>query len=289
MDVRKRLFLVGCPRSGTTLLQSLIAAHPNVTSFPESHFFVRLYSTRGLMRHLGLASRMARSAMEAYFEDIGAEACYQNHTSSFMLRATTVCRTFIRTLDDLARQKGASFWLEKTPRHLHHISDIEALVPKTHVIHLLRRGEDTIASLYHAMNKYVEKWGGPVSIDECCRRWKHDIECSLRYAGKRGHTLVTYEQVVERTESTLRQIADDAGCTYDPSMTEDYAEASDEVIQSDEEWKEETSREIEQRRSAKFRQLFDVEEQRKITERVESLNEAIRNQGSISQEKKDIT
>ena len=33
------IFLVGCPRSGTTLLQSLIAAHPLVTSFSESNFF----------------------------------------------------------------------------------------------------------------------------------------------------------------------------------------------------------------------------------------------------------
>ncbi|MGC1525664.1 MAG: sulfotransferase, partial [Phormidesmis sp.] len=35
----KRLFLVGCARSGTTLLQSLLASHPGVASFPESNFF----------------------------------------------------------------------------------------------------------------------------------------------------------------------------------------------------------------------------------------------------------
>jgi hypothetical protein len=37
---RTRLFLVGCPRSGTTLLQSLLAAHPQIASFPESHFLL---------------------------------------------------------------------------------------------------------------------------------------------------------------------------------------------------------------------------------------------------------
>jgi hypothetical protein len=35
----KRIFLVGAPRSGTTILQSLLAAHPEVISFPESKFF----------------------------------------------------------------------------------------------------------------------------------------------------------------------------------------------------------------------------------------------------------
>lgn len=32
-----RLFIVGCPRSGTTLLQCLLAAHSQMISFPESH------------------------------------------------------------------------------------------------------------------------------------------------------------------------------------------------------------------------------------------------------------
>jgi hypothetical protein len=220
--------------------------------------------------------------MESYFKDIGAKTHYDNHASTLMLRAVTVCRAFIRTLDDLALRKGSTLWLEKTPRHLHHIADIESLVPETHVIHLFRRGEDTIASLYHAMNTYEEKWGGPVTLGECYRRWKHDIERSLEYVDEPGHTLVTYEQVVNRTESTLRQIADDAGFAYEPSMTEDYAEVSDEVIQSDEEWKEETGREIERSRSTKFQQLFDTDEQREIAERVQPLNEVIRNQKAVS-------
>src|SRR4051794_23668295 len=37
--IQERCFLVGCIRSGTTLLQSLLAAHPQVTSFPESMFY----------------------------------------------------------------------------------------------------------------------------------------------------------------------------------------------------------------------------------------------------------
>ena len=36
-----RVFVVGVPRSGTTLLQSLLAAHSRVASFTESHFWSR--------------------------------------------------------------------------------------------------------------------------------------------------------------------------------------------------------------------------------------------------------
>ena len=44
MKIERRIFIVGVPRSGTTLLQSLLAAHSELTSFTESHFFSRYFS-----------------------------------------------------------------------------------------------------------------------------------------------------------------------------------------------------------------------------------------------------
>jgi hypothetical protein len=38
----KRVFIVGCPRSGTTLVQALLARYPGVHSFPETRFFEAL-------------------------------------------------------------------------------------------------------------------------------------------------------------------------------------------------------------------------------------------------------
>ena len=38
-ESKKAVFIVGSARSGTTLLQSMLASHPEVYSFPETHFF----------------------------------------------------------------------------------------------------------------------------------------------------------------------------------------------------------------------------------------------------------
>ena len=42
--IDRRVFVVGVPRSGTTLVQSLLAAHSTMTSFTESHFFDRHFT-----------------------------------------------------------------------------------------------------------------------------------------------------------------------------------------------------------------------------------------------------
>ncbi|MGL6135938.1 MAG: sulfotransferase, partial [Planktothrix sp.] len=60
-----RLFLVGCPRSGTTLLQSLLAAHSQIASFPESQFFRCLLENRPPWRvKLRIPGRFARQRFE---------------------------------------------------------------------------------------------------------------------------------------------------------------------------------------------------------------------------------
>ncbi len=56
-----RIFLVGTPRSGTTLYQSIMAAHSQILSLPETHFFLNLIPKRNyIARALGLTNRIGK-------------------------------------------------------------------------------------------------------------------------------------------------------------------------------------------------------------------------------------
>jgi hypothetical protein len=228
------------------------------------------------MNEIGLASRKAREVMETYFQKIEAWKTYQAHSSLIMVRPQSLSKAFINTFDDLARERGGEYWLEKTPRHVRYLPEIEDNVSNYHVIHLLRQGEATVASLYHAQNTYPEKWGGEATIEECCRRWKNDVTISLRYYEKPNHTIVTYNSLVTETESTLQKIVGNVGLEYDSVMTEEYGAASDEIVDSDEEWKEEMKREIEHGQLKKFRKVFDPHQQERVSDQVHSINAAIR-------------
>jgi hypothetical protein len=144
---KKRFFLVGCPRSGTTLLQSLLTAHPQITSFPESHFFRHLIPDLNSKRYwLGIASRKAKPRFEAFLKEINREDM-SSHLSQLAIFQYQYIQAFFHVLDTITQQQGKTIWIEKTPGHVHCIDYIQKRVKKAKFIHLIRNGSDVVASL----------------------------------------------------------------------------------------------------------------------------------------------
>jgi LPS sulfotransferase NodH len=169
-ELLSRVFLVGCPRSGTTLLQSLLAANSCILSFPESHFYEDLFSGWPLLSALGISSRHARPRWNVFLEKIG-----HPEMNSILPKHAIFDRqlsgAFVEVLDTLTMKQGKPVWLEKTPGHLRCVDQIEKLVRNARFVHILRSGEDNIASLVAVGNKYPEPWGRWYgTLDRCIQR-----------------------------------------------------------------------------------------------------------------------
>ena len=99
-SIQQRLFLVGCPRSGTTLLQSFLAAHSEIYSFPESHFFNWLFFPGSLRTRLGLASNEIESQMLKFLAKIQRPEL-EKHLPKYGLFAKQYVDSFVQILDQL--------------------------------------------------------------------------------------------------------------------------------------------------------------------------------------------
>jgi hypothetical protein len=210
----------------------MLAAHPQIASFPESQFFMHLnprYEPR--RRALGLASQRAKPELEKFLHEIGQEKMLQR-LSRFAFFPSQYTKTFLEILDTLTEEQGKNLWVEKSPPHLHHIDFIEKLIPEAKFIHILRNGADVVASLYDATHKYPKSsWGNkPWSLDECIYLWIKGTQSSLSHQHKPNHILVKYEHLVEDPQSVLTELCRFIGVAFNEKMLREYSVAAKGVI-----------------------------------------------------------
>ncbi|MGL5059727.1 MAG: sulfotransferase [Microcoleus sp.] len=258
----QRIFLVGCPRSGTTILQSLLAAHPEVMSFPESKFF-----------HYLLYDKFAEnlpSRLEVFFKDeIKRPEFLQNFDSSQNNEAKT--SWFVGVLDSWAAEQNKSIWLEKTPEHIYFIPDIERFLPDVKFIHILRNGMDAIASMYEATRSFHDLWGGVWDLNHCIDRWQYAMLTSHKYVDRSNHILVKYEQLLDDKVKVLRELCKFIGIEYAPAMLDNYKQQAAN-LSLNLPWHQGIDRDIASTKSHKYHRLFKQDEISCILDKISWVN-----------------
>lgn len=263
-SISERVFLVGCPRSGTTLLQSMLMSHPRVESFPETKFFAHGFGGRRrwvlheTLRGWYLCYLLAHWLVENGYMEWGE--VYNLPVSWSRDRMVEVFRD---TLDHLANESGKDVWVEKTPRHLHFIDVICDHLPDAKFVHIVRDGRAVVASVYQLAHTNPEAWGSYQSIERVVRRWNRCVRDSLQYTSEDHHTAVGYEQLVKAPERVLRELSSFLNVSYDPAMIEDFHREAQRVVKSHETWKEDTttSSSLRHRGLDKFHSVFSTAEQ----------------------------
>ncbi|MEG4453604.1 sulfotransferase [Microcoleus sp. N9_A1] len=254
----KRIFLIGSPRSGTTMLQSLLAAHPEVISFPESKFFHYLLYKK-------FAGKLP-GRMEAFFKDeINRPELLQGFDDSQSLG--TKVSWFAGVLDGLAAEQNKSIWLEKTPEHIYFIDDIERFLPDAKFIHILRNGMDTIASLHEATRNSHDLWGPGWDLNHCIHRWKEATLISHKYAKKSNHILVKYEEIVDNKVKKLEELCHFMGVEYDGKMLEFYQEKAA-SLSLNLPWHQGIEREVKSSKIHKYHKIFTKNEVKDILDKI---------------------
>ncbi|NJR25525.1 MAG: polysaccharide deacetylase family protein [Richelia sp. CSU_2_1] len=261
----QRIFLVGCPRSGTTILQSLLAAHPEVISFPESKFFHYLLSDN-------LVEKLP-NRLEVFLRD---EIKHPEFLASFDRTQNTESKAswFVGVLDSLAAKQNKSIWLEKTPEHIYFIQDIERFLPDVKFIHILRNGMDAIASMYEATRNFHDLWGGVWDLDGCIERWQYAMLTSHKYVNNSNHILVKYEEILDNKVKILRELCRFIGIEYDAAMLDNYKQQAAN-LSLNLPWHQGIARDIASTKSHKYHQLFKQNEIVHVLSKIGWVNQQI--------------
>jgi hypothetical protein len=218
------MFVVGCPRSGTTLLQRMLDNHPQLTIANDTHFILRA-AKRTLRRDpQPLLTPDLVAAVQSYrrFYRMGLD-------DKDVKAAAEHCRTYAEFVGRLYTLRGKKnrkkLSGEKTPDNCRNMPLLHGLFPAARFVHIIRDGRNTALSTLNWANK--NKGPGKWSL------WNEDplATCALWWrwqagAGERdGHELgdsfyhrVKYEDLVSEPEKRLEAIAGFLGIPYSESM-----------------------------------------------------------------------
>lgn len=268
----RRVFIVGCARSGTTLLQSLLAAHPEIISFPETFFFVRVVAhTRRDRLHL------AAPNADAALRDLPMAGLKPRVRQKLpRLTVRQYVNAFVTAADEKAAEAGARVWIEKTPDHLWYLNEIERHVRIVHVIHVVREGRFVVASLRRQRRKYPETWGEDRPAQHLVRIWSRSVRESAHFVGRPNHSFVSYERLADDPAGVLHTQCRKLGVSSDrhtiDAMLQRYHVSVDGLtgslgkpgIATAEPWKNDVTAAIANRNTASWESDFSLDERATI-------------------------
>ncbi len=186
-DQHRPIFVVGSPRSGTTLLRLILDSHPNISCGPETHFLMGLSTIVGRRWEL--------------IERYGFEKAYWYRK---------VAEFFDSFQKDYAEMRGKKRWADKTPYYTTILDFINELFPTSQFIHIIRDGYDVVASHRH-------RWGYKSAI-RATAFWRRYVTLARDFgetiSNDRYHEL-RYEDLVHTPEAVLRDLFEFLGEPWD--------------------------------------------------------------------------
>jgi hypothetical protein len=204
-------FIVGCDRSGTTMLRLILDGSPDVAIPTESMIFVDFAGQAG-----------AAFATDAEFDRLayavwrhpkvrewglpGDPPLREGRTGPAAYRAALEA-PFLA----YAELHGKPRWADKTPYYVGEIDQVKRVFPEARIVNLVRDGRDVALSLLRVPF-------GPGNVWAAARQWRAAVDAGdtadARYDG--DVLTIRYEDLVAEPDAVARQVCAFCEIAYRP-------------------------------------------------------------------------
>jgi len=172
------IFIVGCPRSGTTLLRLILDSHPAISAGPESRFLwgIRTIEERNWSTLAGFGLSL----------------------DEWHANVRTLFESFHRRYADA---QGKTRWADKSPDYALMLDYVDVLYPDSQIVHIVRDPRDVIDAW--------RRFYGLKSVQRAARSWVRYVRSAHEFAvGQPAGRVIElrYEDLVRQPEQTLREL-----------------------------------------------------------------------------------
>ncbi|NUR87825.1 MAG: sulfotransferase [Nonomuraea sp.] len=211
------VFVIGCPRSGTTMLQLMLHSHPRIAVAPETKFLEPAYYRRrmfGDMRESRNRQALAEWIADdrtTKFKELGLDR------DDFVRQASLAPGSFGSVIgiafQMYAGRFGKARWGDKRPSYVRKVPLVRRLFPDAQFIHLIRDGRDCVASLkempwyhldtFHAVSAWAEAMDAGVEL-------RKDLPEDSYYE-------LRYEDLTDDPATEMKKLCHFLGEDFDPA------------------------------------------------------------------------
>jgi hypothetical protein len=211
----QKLFITGCPKSGTTWLSSTLNGHPEIVAAGEGRFAWRLFPLLQQLGPLFNTDQKNNGATElAYIYDAEIQLVMRAFSEGIFLRYLVASGKAV---------DGVRVLADKTPQHILSVPLLRTLYPTCRFINIIRDPRDAATSaLFHlALNdprpkeKYIESF-----ITES---WRLHVEAAIAAEKQFGSSVilnVRYEDMHRDDRGIIRQCLQHVGVDYSDAAVE---------------------------------------------------------------------
>ncbi len=206
---RRLFFVVGAQKSGTTWVQKLLDAHPEVMCAGEGHFAD--WAASGLGRMLENYNQRLALVGERVYQNRPYYRTTESEDLEYLVATLSALLWSQREIPEQVKCIG-----DKTPAHARFMPVLRRIFPGTRFLHIVRDGRDVLVSRVKHAQRVVEQviGGDPeeysfsAKTGEYARDWARTVGAAAAFAQR--HPAIChsfkYEALKQDTEGTLSRI-----------------------------------------------------------------------------------
>lgn len=213
------IFIGGCPRSGTTMLASLISNHSEVIAVPEAHFriglMLKLENIDSKFLYDNIKYLQSNISFKTWEIQLPEKNLFQNKPASksnfafvYELLIQEFCRKFYPEKLDTYR-----YVVDHNPDNIKYAFQLKRHFEKSYLIHIVRDGRAVA-------NSAMSLTWGPNNIYDAATFWLTNLSFgfqSVVYYGKEGQQ-VTYESILNSPQGVIKKLVKNLNISFQESQ-----------------------------------------------------------------------
>ena len=231
------LFILGNPRSGTSLLRLMLHRHSKICIPPESHFFLWLENKYG---------EWDLSMLDEYLKDLYSSTKFEtwelekeelktylkmHNLSNYAILNSLIYRFFAVN----QQEKSILYWGDKNSLWIEKLNRIKYYYPKAFYVHIVRDGRD-VACSYKAL--YDKKINSPYApklpnaVENIANTWQKNVlalDIFLSSLPKSNYITVFYEDLLKYPEKILTSILEKLSLQFESNQLSYYTETQENI------------------------------------------------------------